>query len=200
MATPIDTLKAGVKRLSWKRALIVYSFAVSTLALVLVVALYNSSQSQKRLAADTAALEKNRDSLLAEYDRPLINATGDKVQLPELKIALPATIVSRTLLYHYNAPTFAAHGTNPEGATIASRTAIVESAKPGGSDRCNILTEFTVGTPKTDLKGLVKAGNATLADGRTLFIYQNKSDCATVWGGLDSGTAVLLLTQATSYK
>ena len=106
MATPIDTLKAGVKRLSWKRALIVYSFAVSTLALVLVVALYNSSQSQKRLAADTAALEKNRDTMLALYDRPLINTTGDKVLLPELKIALPATIISRTMLYRYNAPIF----------------------------------------------------------------------------------------------
>jgi hypothetical protein len=200
MATPIDKLKAGAKRLTWKRALIIYSVAVSTLAFILVIALYNSSQTQKKLAGETTEREKNRDALLARYDRPLINTTGDKVLLPELKIALPATIVSRTVLYQYNAPTFATNGTTTEGGTLASRTAIVESAKPGGTDGCNILAEFTVNSPKISLEDLVYAGNVTLADGRTIYIYQNKADCAKVWGGLDSGTAILLLRQATSYK
>jgi hypothetical protein len=117
-----------------------------------------------------------------------------------MKLAVPATMVSRTMLYHYIAPTFASGGTTTaEQATFASREAIIESVKPNGNDNCNILAEISFVRPLSDKQGLVSAGSVMLAGGRQMFIYQNKSDCSKVWGGLDSGTVILLLGQGSSY-
>jgi hypothetical protein len=199
MATIIHKAKTVAARFSWKRALIIYSVAVSSLAFILVIALYNQNQNRIKVAEDVAAREKTRDTLLSTFDKPLISPAGDKILVPELKLALPATLMSRTLLYQYVGPTYAANGTTPEGATFASRLAINESAKPGGTDRCNTLAEVSIGKLLTDTHGLVKAGTVNLAGGRIMYIYQNKIDCGKQWGGLDSATTVLLLSQATTY-
>jgi hypothetical protein len=200
MATFTQKMKTVAARVSWKRALIVYSVAVSTIALALVFGIHNTNQERIRVADEVAAREKSRDDLLASFDKPLINPAGDKILIPELKIALPATLMSRTMLYQYIGSTYAAEGgTTPEGAKFASRSAIVESAKPGGTDKCNLLAEVSVDKSLTDTKGMAKAGTVNLAGGKVLYIYQNKSSCALQWGGLDSTTTAMLLSSAISY-
>lgn len=200
MATFTQRLKTAAARVSWKRALIVYSVAVSTVAFVLAIGVYNLNQERIKVSDGVAAKEKSRDDLLASFDRPLISPNGDKILIPELKIALPATLISRTLLYQYLGPTYAAEGgTTPEGAMFASRNAIVESAKPDGTDTCNMLAQVSVGRPPVDAKGMAKAGTVNLSGGRVLYIYQNKSSCAEQWGGLDSTTTAMLLNSAVTY-
>ncbi len=191
---------SNAQHMTWKQALVIYSAVASTAAFILIALLLNATRTQQQRDADVTAREKSRDTVLAQYNQPLISASGDKILLPELKVALPAIMVSRTMIYKYVGPTYASNGTTPEGATFASHSAIVEAAKLGGNDQCNILADISVGKPKTDSGSLAKAGSTHLADGRDLFIYQNKNTCGNVWGNLDSETVVLLLKQATSYK
>jgi hypothetical protein len=67
---------------------------------------------------------------------------------------------------------------------------------------CSRLADITMNERQADRGGenFTVAAEVKLEDGRTMYIYQNKSpQCAQVWSGLNSDQVVHLLKQAKSY-
>jgi len=202
MANALNKLVSAVRRVPLKQALIVYAAVITVAAVALTVALVMTNASHSESAAEAARKEKIRDTQLALYDKPQTTVDGSRLYFPEMKLAIPATTTAQPLLYRFVASTFADGGTTtPESAEFASRTAIYNSAKPEGDERCNVLAEISIGKKfnGNEHNGLSIYASQKLADGRTIFIYLNKSDCSEEWGDLDSAAIANLLKQAEAY-
>jgi hypothetical protein len=201
MAEFITKLKSLLGRIPLKVALMVYAVAITCVALTLVFLLVTTKQSFQRSSDEVTRKEKARDTQLALYDKPSLTPAGDKIFFPEMKLTIPATAAAKSLLYRFTPSAFGNGGTTtPEVASFASRTAIYNTSKPDGDEKCNVIAEATFGQKFAEGSehSLDYYTSVTLADGRTMYIYQNKADCSMEWGDLDSGSLVMLLRQATA--
>jgi hypothetical protein len=187
-----------------RNLLIGYSILASTVALFFIAGFLPMYQNQQRIFAETDFKMMVRDAALGVFDQPQKVANGEKVYLPEVKLAFPVVPGDDGVLYNYEiAQESTPADSTPETVQFASRSAI--NALVGQDPalfQCQRLA--TISFSKYDAYGegpFVYDGSVKLADNREMFIYKNNSsDCARVWADFTATSLVNQLKKAETYQ
>ena len=186
-----------------RNLLIGYAILASTLALFFIATFLPVYLSQQRTFSEMDFKMLTRETALSFYDSPQLLPGGDKLYIPELKLAIPITPGEGQVLYkHEIAVESTPSDSFPETVTFVSKSAVNALLSQDGDFECQKLAVVTFGAENTQLQyePFVHTGEARLADGRTIHVYQNKKQsCTRVWQGMNSDEFVRQLKLATPY-
>jgi len=132
-------------------------------------------------------------------DQTVVDPIGERVYIPEARIYLPLTDLSRNLLYNYEA----ADSTQNTPAQVSINTSfnINRLVNTFADVPCaERMAGFSINKKDGELVGNHFSGSMVLQDGRTLYLFTNVTDsCANYWGPDNPDAIVNLLKQAQSY-
>jgi hypothetical protein len=132
------------------------------------------------------------------FSEPIPDAKENKVYIPELKIYLPLTVVSRSLVYTY----FQGDSTMPEAVSFNNKQLTSAMLQNFNDIKCrqNFVELSVNGRNDPNTYGMSYNTSVKLSDGRIFYIFSNKNDCSNVWTDNISPNAIInVLKQAKPY-